>query len=51
MAIAAWPALLMTRTLIVKNREQHGVYQGVSSRWLTLGSLSVKELELEDVNA
>jgi hypothetical protein len=43
--IAGWPALLAMRTIVVKNREQHGVYHGSSSRWLTLGPRPVREFE------
>jgi hypothetical protein len=43
--IALWPALLATRTIAVKNREQHGIYRGCSSRWLTLGPMPIREFE------
>lgn len=46
--IAGWPALLAMRTIVVRNREQHGVHRGCSSRWLTLGPRPVREFEEVD---
>lgn len=43
--VAFWPALLTMRTIVTKNREQHGVYRGCSSRWLTLGPRPARELK------